>query len=117
LTAKLTCDSLGRSCAPIVREDATKTAKNIASHELIFRLGVASDLLAGISCIFVTLALYQLLIGVDQKLGVRRRFLGGNASRRLFPLCIRKQQRAALAMLFLRLHDHGYFVNEIFAGL
>jgi hypothetical protein len=43
--------------------------------------------------------------------------LGGNASRRLFPLCIRKQQRAALAMLFLRLHDHGYFVNEIFAGL
>jgi len=26
-------------------------------------------------------------------------------------------QRAALAMLFLRVHDHGYLVNEIFAGL
>ena len=28
-----------------------------------------------------------------------------------------KPQRAGLAMLFLRVHDHGFLVNEIFAGL
>jgi hypothetical protein len=28
-----------------------------------------------------------------------------------------KPQRAALATLFLRVHDHGFLVNEIFAGL
>lgn len=28
-----------------------------------------------------------------------------------------KPQRAALAMLFLQVHDHGFLINEIFAGL
>lgn len=63
--------------ALIVREDATATANNIATHELLFRLGIVSDLLAGIGCILLALALYQVLQGVDQKLAVLMVILGG----------------------------------------
>jgi hypothetical protein len=120
----------------IVREDAAATAMNIATHELLFRVGIVTDLLAGISCIFVALALYQVLKGVDQKLGVLMVILGG-----LMPCVIDflnvlndiaavllvhgehflslfgESQQAALAMLFLRVHDHGMLINGIFAGL
>lgn len=120
----------------IVRDNATVTANNIAAHEFVFRLGIIADLLAGISCILVALALYQLLKGVDQKLGVLMVILGGvlpaaidsmNALNDLAALLLARgadflsaldrPQRAALAMLFLRIHDHGFLVNEIFAGL
>jgi len=122
--------------ALIVREDASATAKNIATHELLFRLGIVSDLLAGISCIVVALALYQVLKGVDQKLSVLMVILGGlmpavigflNVLNDVAALLLArgdnflsvfgKPQQAALAMLFLRVHDHGALVNEIFAGL
>jgi len=43
-----------------VRGDATATANNVAAHELLFRLGMASDLLCGTILIFLTLALYGL---------------------------------------------------------
>src|SRR6266566_2356635 len=47
---------------------ATATANNIAAHELLFRLGIVGDLLTGTMAIFLTLALYRLLKGVDQDL-------------------------------------------------
>lgn len=122
--------------ALIVRDDATATAHNIAAHELLFRLGIVADLLAGISCVFVALALYEVLKGVDQKLAVLMVILGGglpagidsiNALNDIAALLLargtdflsvlEKPQQAALAMLFLRVHDHGFLVNEIFAGL
>ena len=120
----------------VVRDNATATARNIATHELMFRAGIVTDLLAGISCIFVALALYQVLKDVDRKLGVLMVILGG-----LMPcvidflnvlndvaalLLVRgepilsvlgKPQEDALAMLFLRVHDHGFLINEVFAGL
>ena len=49
-----------------VRGNATATANNIATHELLFRLGILGDLLTGTIVIFVVLALYRLLKGVDQ---------------------------------------------------
>ncbi len=120
----------------IVREDAGATANNIKAHELLFRMGIVSDVLAGISCIIVALALYQVLKGVDQKLALLMVILGGlvpgmsdflNVGSDIAALLLargddflsvfEKPQRAALAMLFLRVHDHGYLVNEIFAGL
>src|SRR5438876_11426019 len=51
-----------------VHGNATATADNIAAHELLFRLGIVSDLLTATMAIFLTLALYRLLKGVDQDL-------------------------------------------------
>src|SRR5256884_9774510 len=51
-----------------VHGNATATANNIAAHELLFRLGIVGDLLTGTMAIFLTLALYRLLKGVDQDL-------------------------------------------------
>ena len=120
----------------IVRDNATATARNIATHELVFRAGFVTDLLAGVSCIVVALALYRVLKDVDRMLGVLMVILGG-----LMPcvidflnvlndvaalLLVRgepvlsvlgKPQQDALAMLFLRVHDHGFVINEVFAGL
>jgi hypothetical protein len=120
----------------IVRDDATATARNIATHELLFRVGIVTDLLAGISCVLVALALYQLLKDVDQKLSVLMVILGGlmpcvidflNVLNDIAALLLArgehflsifgKPQQAALVMLFLRVHDHGFLINEIFAGL
>jgi hypothetical protein len=120
----------------IVRDDATATANNIASHEFLFRLGIVTDVLTGISCIVVALALYQVFKGVDQKLSVLMVIFGGlipavidllNVLNDIAALLLarggdflsvfEKPQRAALATLFLRIHDHGFLVNEIFAGL
>jgi hypothetical protein len=103
---------------------------------LLFRVGIVTDLLAGISCIFVALALYQVLKGVDQKLGALMVILGGlmpcvidflNALNDIAALLLvrgerflsvfGRPQQAALATLFLRVHDHGLLINEIFAGL
>jgi hypothetical protein len=120
----------------IVRDNAAVTARNIATHELLFRLGIVTDLIAGISCIFVTLALYRVLKGVDRNLGALMVILGGLmpavvdslnvlndiaavmlARGDIFPSTLARPQQAALAMLFLRVHEYGYVVSEVFAGL
>jgi Domain of unknown function (DUF4386) len=122
--------------ALFVRGDADTTANRIAAHEPLFRFGMVSDLLAGIFCIFLTLALYQVLKGVDQNLAVLMVILGGLlpaaldffnvlndiAALRLargadFLSVFEKPQRDALAMLFLQMHDYGVLANLIFAGL
>ncbi len=119
-----------------VRGNATATANNIAAHELLFRLGIVSDLLTGTIGIFLVLALYRLLKGVDQNLAVLMVILGGlmvtpiyflntlNDAAALmlvrgadFLSVFEKPQRDALAMLFLRLQHHGVLANEIFWGL
>src|SRR5262249_24386511 len=122
--------------ALIVRDNAAATANNIAAHELLFRFGIAADLLTGVSCIVVAVALYRVFKGVYQNLAALMVILGGlmpcaiafcNALNDIAALflsrggeflsVIDKPQRAALAMLFLRVHDHGFLINEIFAGL
>jgi len=50
----------------IVPGNATATANNIAAHQLLFRLGIVADLFCGTILIFLVLALYRLLKGVDQ---------------------------------------------------
>ena len=120
----------------IVHGNAAATANNIATHELLFRLGIVSYLLAAAGWIFVTLALYRLLKGVDQGLEVLMVILGSliqvpifflnavnDAAALLFArggdflTVFDKPQRDAFAMLFLRLHHQGDMVNEIFWGL
>ncbi len=119
-----------------VRGDATATANNIAAHELLFRLGIVSDLLCGTILIFLMLALYRLLKGVDRNHAVLMVILGGlmpatidflnvlNDAAALmlvrgadFLSVFEKPQRDALAMLFLRLHHHEVVAAEILWGL
>ena len=61
----------------MVRDDAAATIHNIATHELLFRFGIVSDLIAGLGRLLAALALYELLKGVDRKLGVLMVVLGG----------------------------------------
>jgi len=119
-----------------VHGNAAATASNIAAHEPLFRLGMASDLLTGTAVIFLTLAFYRLFKEVDQNLTVLVVILGGlmvtpiyflntlnDAAALLlargtdFLSVLDKPHREALALLFLRLHHHGVVVNEIFWGL
>jgi hypothetical protein len=50
----------------IVSGDAAATAENIMSSELLFRLGIVSDLLAAIAMVLVALVLYPLLKPVNR---------------------------------------------------
>jgi len=51
----------------IVRGDAAATADKIASSQLFYRLCVVSDLASQILFVFLVLALYQLLKGVNER--------------------------------------------------
>jgi hypothetical protein len=122
--------------ALFVNHDATATANNIAAHETLFRVGMVTDLLAAIFGIFVVLALYRLLSGVNRNHAVLMVILGGPMPAAVyfcnmlndvaallfarpadFLSSIEKPQRDALAMLFFRVHDYGVFANELFWGL
>jgi uncharacterized protein DUF4386 len=122
--------------ALFVHGNAAATANNIASHELLFRLGIVSYLLSSTLFIFVTLALYRLLKGVDQPLAILMVILGSlmpvpiffvnsvtDAAALLlarggdFLSVLDKPQRDAFAMLFLNLHHHLDLANAIFGGL
>lgn len=122
--------------ALIVRGDATATANNIVAHESLFRLGIVGDLLVGTIVLFLVLALYRLFKGVDRNLAVLVVILGGLMPAAIYFLntlndaaalmlvrgddflsVFDKSQLDALAMLFLRLHDHGVVANETFWGL
>ena len=119
-----------------VRGNATVTANNIGAHELLFRLGIVSDLFCAVILIFLTLAFYRLFKGVDQNLAVLVVIIGGvmpalisfvgvvsDAAALMlvrgadFLSAFEKPQRDALAMLFLRLRDHQNTVAEILWGL
>jgi len=119
-----------------VHGNAAATANNIAAHESLFRLGIASEPLAAALWLFVPLALYRLLKEVDPALAVLMVILGSLMQVPLFffnsmtdaaalllvrgadYLCVvDKPQRDALAMLFIELHGRGFGVAEMFWGL
>ena len=119
----------------IVDGNATATASNIAASETLFRAGIACNLLSEILFMWVALALYDLLKGVNQRhaslmlglivVSIPITLLNElNAIAALvlvrgsdFLSVVEKPQRDALAMLFLNLHDHGFGIAEIFWGL
>src|SRR6266849_3708148 len=119
----------------IVHGNATATANNIAASETLFRLGIAAELIGYAGFIFVALALYDLLKGVNRRhaslmvllivVSVPIAFLNElNSIAALilvrgadFLSIFEKPQREALAMLFLNLHFHGLVVDQIFWGL
>jgi len=119
----------------IVHGNATATASNISASETLFRLGIAAQLIGSAGFIFVALALYDLLKGVNRRhaslmvllivVSVPIAFLNElNSIAALvlvrgadFLSIFDKPQRDALAMLFLNLHGQGIVVAVIFWGL
>jgi len=119
----------------IVRGNAAATADNLLTHETMFRLSILGDLVGQVIFICLAIALYRLLNSVNKiwagtmvafvlvsaaigflntlnNIAALILFHGGD-----FLAVIDKPQRDALAMLFVRLHSHGHFINEIFWGL
>lgn len=119
----------------IVPGDATATANHVRASETLFRLGIASELIAFIMFIFVVLALYCLFKRVSEKYALAMATLllvsipisllnalneiaalvlvsGAN-----FQSVFNKDQLDALAYLFLRLHGQGFIIAGIFWGL
>jgi hypothetical protein len=119
----------------IVDGNATATANNIAASETLFRLGIEAQLISQILFMWVALALYDLLKGVNRRhasvmltlivVSIPIALLNElNSIAALilvrgadFLSVFDKPQRDALAMLFLNLHDHGFGVAAIFWGL
>src|SRR5687768_7818910 len=54
----------------VVPGDAAATARNIMADELLFRLGIVSDMLAPIVLILVVLVLYNLLKPVNKSMAL-----------------------------------------------
>jgi hypothetical protein len=119
----------------IVQGNATATANNIAASETLFRAGIAAELISQILFMWVALALYDLLKGVNQRraslmltlivVSIPIALLNElNAIAALilvrgadFLSIFEKTQRDALAMLFLNLHSRGFGIAAIFWGL
>jgi uncharacterized protein DUF4386 len=119
----------------IVQSNAAATASNIAASETLFRLGIAANLIGQAGFIFVALALYDLLKGVNRRhaslmvilivVSVPIAFLNElNSIAALFLVkgtdfvsVFDQPQREALTVLFLKLHGRGFVVAEIFWGL
>src|SRR3984893_4552430 len=119
----------------IVDGNAAATANNILASQTLFRLGIAGELISQAGFIFVALALYDLLKGVNRRhaslmvtlvvASIPIAFLNEVNSFAALDLIrgadflsiFDKPQRDALAMLFLNLHFQGLVVDEIFFGL
>jgi hypothetical protein len=117
-----------------VSGNATATASNILAHETLFRLGIVDGIVSSVLFIFLVMALYHLLSGVDKKnaslmvalvlvsvaVGLVD-VLNNMAALVLvrgadFLAVFDKPQREALAMLLLGLDGQG-LVNQVFWGL
>jgi len=120
----------------IVTGDAVATARNIAGNEALFRVTIFGDLVCGVVWLFVVLALYRLLEGVDRIQSALMVILGAfmqvplyfvNAVNYAAALLLvtntnylstfSDAQRDALAMLFLRLHHYELLASLLLAGL
>jgi hypothetical protein len=119
----------------IVWGNPTATAHNILASESLFRIGIVGELLSFAAFLFVPLALYRLLKGVDNTqaslmvalIGVSLPISLVNVLNSIAALMLvrgpdylsafSQPQREALAMMFLKLHGQGLLIAEIFWGL
>jgi len=120
----------------VVSGDAIATAQNIRVHEMLFRLGMAGDIVVGVIWLAVVLALYRLLKNVDQFQAHLMLVLGAYMQVPLYFVNVVNYaaalslvtgtgylsvftgvQRDALAMLFLKLHQYQLLASLMFAGL
>lgn len=118
----------------IVKDDAVATAKNILTHEFLFRAGIINNLISNTIFLLLVLVLYRLLKQVNEnqaKLMVALVIVQIPAvflmeAFNITSLMILKgellqtfglNQRQDLAMLFLRINDSGTLILEMFWGL
>jgi Domain of unknown function (DUF4386) len=119
----------------IVRGDATATANNVRNSETLLRLGMGTELFSSTVVIFAVLAFYSLFKVVNGKqaramlilmllstpisyLNVLNDLAALTFARGPAFLAIFDQaQRDALALFFLRLHNQGIVLAQIFWGL
>jgi hypothetical protein len=120
----------------IVPGNASATTDNIRSSQWLLRLGIASELVHQVVCIFLVLALYRLFKAVSERRSVELVILGAlvsvpivfvNVLNEIAALALAngadylsafaKPQRDGLAYLFIHLHDQGIQVVSIFWGL
>ena len=119
----------------IVRGNAAATADNILAHETMFRLSILGDLIGQVIFICLAIALYRLLSSVNKTWAALMValvlvsaavgffnvlnniaaliFFRGDEFLTVFD----KAQREALGMFFIRLHNQGIFIDELFWGL
>jgi hypothetical protein len=119
----------------VVPGDAMATVRNVRASETLLRMAIVDELIVATLFIFVVLALYRLLRGIDERHAlvmvilffasvpisccnvinhIAALILVSGAD---FLSAFEKSQLDALAYLFLRLHDQGITVASIFWGL
>jgi hypothetical protein len=119
----------------IVHGNAAATVNNIAAHEMLFRFAIAGQLIGQAAFIFVALALYDLLKGINQRhaslmvilivVSIPIAFVNELNSLAALALVrgadflsiVEKPQRDAFVMLFMNMHGRGLVVAELFLGL
>ncbi len=116
----------------VVSDDATATANNIASNELLFRLGFSGELLHLVFDVAISVILYALLGPVDKYISLLAAFtrvacdiilavtsishfvvlklLEGSDFLKAF----QADQLHSLALLAMRLHGDGYAISLVF---
>src|SRR5438046_10012945 len=120
----------------IVRGDAAATANNVRDSELLLRLGMAGELFSSTIVIFAMFAFYHLFKAVSQKHAMAMMILmlisvpisSLNLLNDLAALTFArgpeflsavfdKAQLDAFVLFFLRLHNQGFILAQIFWGL
>lgn len=116
--------------------NAAATVANIASHEMLFRFGLAADLACGALQAALALALFHLLGDVNRRHGIAMLLLGGALVPALYFFNVLNDaavlllahgsnalaafepaQRTALAVLFLHMHGQTVSAAETLWGL
>lgn len=119
----------------LVDGDAAATAANLGAHEVLLRVGVLGGLVCQVSFVFLALALKRLFQGVNE---THARLLVALVIaavpiaivNEVFPLAalemvsgadylraLTAEQRNALALVLLKLHQFGVSIVEVFWGL
>ena len=118
-----------------VSGDAAATIHGIATHEMLFRMGIASDLVTGAVSLMLTFALYRLFKDVHKNWALLMLMLGFmdtplyffNTLNDMATLILvqgpdflnafNPAQREGLATMFIQMHSTMTFASEIFWGL
>ena len=120
----------------IVANDAAATASKILGHEMLFRLSILNEVFVAVVFVFLSLAVYRLLSGVNKMQAALMVILGSVLSAPISFLAVvndlaalailhaprylsvfSKPQLEALALLFLRLHHYVIVIQQISWGL